>query len=312
MNGQYTISIIGFGNVGRQICAALMTDKERHYRINVMDVDDQVVGAVLDFEHAFELYPHHELYFNEDDLFAESDFVFHCAGASVPPGESRLSVCHKSIEITEHIFKDFKPRKQPKIIVIANPVEVIPAVTQQITQLPAEFVVGTGTFLDSIRMDRYLKANFNEVQQSKMILLGEHGSSVFVSWQLSQLNGKRVGEVLKLDKINSALEKVKLSAHEIKKTQEATIYGVSYCAIKLFEYFLSDNSVCVPVGISLPKDLKKKLDAPSIYLSLPARVSKKGAFYDNTYRADVEELKLLKNSTEQLTACFPDVYLNKI
>ena len=266
------ISIVGFGNIGKLICALLLPYRDHQFRINIVDVDESVEGALIDFKHGNELYPNHSIVYNDEVAFNASDYIFHCAGASVPKGKSRLYTCQQSIEITEAVFQGFNPVKVPFIIVVANPVDIISTITHKLTGLPVSHVIGTGTFLDSIRMNQIVKEQNNDLSSIDTVLLGEHGASVFLSHQLSTVNGKQFSEVFKEETISSYLARMKSAAAEIKRTQDATIYGVSYCAISIFESLLLDNAQNQPVCTAIPNYLNKELGGSSMFVSLYSRI----------------------------------------
>lgn len=62
------------------------------------------------------------------------------------------------------------------VLLVANPVDVLTAVFQRISGLPAERVIGTGTFLDSMRLRRQLSL-LTGVAASAIhaYVVGEHG-----------------------------------------------------------------------------------------------------------------------------------------
>ncbi|MDG1332628.1 MAG: hypothetical protein P8P74_09880 [Crocinitomicaceae bacterium] len=303
------ISIVGFGNIGKLICALLLPFKDSEFVINIIDVDDTVNGAIIDMKHGKELFPNHAVVHNDQSLLNNSDFIFHCAGASVPKGKSRLYTCQQSIEITEAVFSDFKPTKEPFVIVVANPVEIISLVTHKLTGLPASHVIGTGTFLDSIRMNQIVKEENPNVADVNAVLLGEHGSAAFFSRQLSKVNGSSFDENFDFPTLTEYMKQVKRSAEEIKTTQDATIYGVSYCAIRIFEMLLSEKGGICPVSALIPGYLKPELDNESIYLSLNSRINKNGAQPLESYQPNETELALLKESCNVILPCVPEKYL---
>ncbi len=304
----YVISIIGFGNIGKYISGLLLSNKDHRFQINIIDVDWKVYGGILDFEHAGEIFPQHHISYNSQELFQKSDFIFHCAGASVPPGKSRLSTCQASIEITEAVFHKFSPVKDPKIIVVANPVEIIAYLTHKITGLSASHVVGTGTYLDSIRMNYMLRKTNVDISQANAILLGEHGTTTFLSEQLSTVNGQDLAFFFSKDTIEELMNAVKAAAAEIKKTQKATIYGVSFCAVKIFESLLGEQPSNYPVSTYIPDHLSKILGNSKMYLSLYAQIDKVGALPIASYLPNQVELKALKKSIALIKPCIPKKY----
>jgi L-lactate dehydrogenase len=302
------ISIVGFGNIGKLVCALLLPYKHHRFAINIIDIDDDVRGAVTDMRHGKELFPNHSIHYNDQAMLSDSDFIFHCAGASVPKGKSRLYTCQQSIEITEAIFSDFKPNKEPFIIVVANPVEIISAVTQQLIGLPTSHVIGTGTFLDSIRMDQIISSNNPELKDISAILLGEHGATAFLSEELSAIEGAPITDRFDESALNEYMELVKRSAEEIKSTQDATIYGVSYCALHIMDLLMSDEGGLLPVSTAVPEYLKPELGEANIYLSLMCKIDKNGAVPIESYQPQEKEFELLRNSYNLIVPCFPEKY----
>lgn len=291
------ITIIGFGNIGKQIASLLLN--HNNITINIIDPDNNIKGAILDMNQANQLYNNQTLVYNDFELFNQSDFIFHCAGASVPKGESRLTTSKLSIEITKAIFKDYQPKKNPFIIVVANPVEIIATITHKITGLPKQNIIGTGTFLDSLRMNFVVKSKLNKNNVDvNSILLGEHGDSVYLSEQLSQINNRPLNHYFSNDELLKMLREVKRSAFEIKKTQSATIYGVSHCAVKIFYSLLSPTQHKIPVSTSIPNSLKQFAKDKSTYVSLLANINNIGAFFVEDYLPNEKEAIFLQKSVD--------------
>ncbi len=306
---EMTVSIIGFGNIGKFISGLLFANKEHKIQLNVIDTDWQVYGAVLDMEQGIELFPNQRIAYNSETLLNQSDFIFHCAGASVPKGKSRLVTCQKSIEITQAIFKNYRPKTEAFIIVVANPVEIITFITQRVTSLPQSHVIGTGTFLDSIRMNHAIRTTNPAVKAPNAILLGEHGTTVFLSEQLSTIDELPISHFYEKDSIEELMNKVKASAEEIKKTQEATIYGVSYCAIQIFEALLNEKVMHAPVSTFVPESINAELQKTPISLSLYSQLNKSGAQAFDEYVPNEHELEALNKSVNLITPFIPKQYL---
>lgn len=304
-----TISILGFGNIGKCLCSLLLPYKEHVFNINIIDTDDKVKGAILDFEHGSQFHSNHTITYNNTILFNNSDFIFHCAGASVPKGESRFKITQKSIEITESIFKNFNPSKTPFIIIVANPVEVISTVTYKLTGLPKNHIIGTGTLLDSIRMDHLINKTISPQPKTRSIILGEHGKTAFLSNQLSIINGISFNKYFDKKKIKEYMNLVKNAANKIKNTQEATIYGVSYCAIHIFELLTSQKTQNIPASILIPENLKKNIGNHDVFISMYCSINKFGIKPSQAYKPNTKELTYLKTSIETIIPFIPKKYL---
>ncbi len=304
------ISIIGLGNVGKQVCSNLLAIKDHRLIINILDISDTIEGAVLDLQHACELNVAHKILLNNEALVSKSDFVFHCAGASIPINSSRLDVVKGSVLITEEIFRSHQFNKDCKIIVVSNPVEIITHITQKLTAIPSQNVVGTGTYLDAVRMNFYVKDKFPQVSKADFVLLGEHGASVYISEQLSSVNEGKVTSSLNNSQVREALILTKGAAKTIKETQGATIYGVSLCAVELFRAFLKKEPTCIPISMQVPKWMSEQLKIEQIYLSLPAKINHEGAFVNQDYQLDDDEISGLKKSYNSILQHVPKAYLD--
>lgn len=304
-----TISIIGFGNVGKAICALLLPMNDHEFTINILDTNEDVNGAILDFQHGNQLFHKHRITFNDIELFNESQFIFHCAGASVPKGQSRLFTCNESISITEAVLKNYTPKGNPFFIIVSNPVEIIATITQKLTGLPASSIIGTGTLLDAMRMNYSISNRLTDLNSIETVLIGEHGNTAFFSKQLSKIEGKPANHYLNDDQIESLMKEVLQSASTIKATQKATIYGVSFCAIRIFESLLSDKDCYYPVSTAIPEWLVKHLQTDAVYLSLYSKINSSGAVADFNYQPNNEEMTLLKKSVDSLLPCIPKQYL---
>ena len=304
----YKVTILGFGKIGKQIASQLLRMHSPAIDLNLMDPDISVKGAVMDLQDGIELHPQHRLDWNNQEWFENADVIFHCAGANIPPGKSRLFTAEASIQITELIFKGQRFQKQAFIIIVANPVELIAHITQSITQLPHSHIIGTGTLLDSLRMQRFVHAAFPELEKVQPILVGEHGEGVFLSREQSTINGKAFHTSINEEQMQAMMQKVKNAADEIKKTQGATIYGVSFCALKIYEALLNENKQLLPLCTSINKDLKQRLGGDQSYLSLPAILDQKGAQSLVNYPSTSDELLLLKKAQQLLDNCLPAHY----
>jgi L-lactate dehydrogenase len=307
---QKTITIIGFGNIGRFICAQLLPYKQSALKINLIDPDEDVEGAILDFRHGLEFFPEHEIHFNDQQLFNDSDLIFHCAGASVPKGQSRMTICADSIAISESVYRDYQAKDSAFIIVVANPVEIIASVSQKLTGLKPNQIIGVGTYLDSIRMNYLIKADNSNFKAVNAVVIGEHGSTAFLANSLSSINGQKFEELFNEGQLQKLVTKMKSAAEEIKATQSATIYGVGYCAMKLFYALMGEKELKVAASVPLPNYLKDDLGEADIYLSLYSKINENGIqAIESDYSKD--ELERLKMSYDLVVSCIPENYLTR-
>lgn len=281
------VTIIGFGNVGSAL-TSLMLNNKHAIRINILDPNDQCSGAFLDLQHGMSLFPTKELHVNDMELFTQSDFVFFTAGTPNVNGGSRLDMAQQNSELARKIFEPISFSKAPFVFIITNPVDVVAHTVQRFSGLPAEKVISTGTFLDSIRLEYYLSSITNTKREAyKALVVGEHGTSQVPIYSLTTFNDKPIlnspeftAELLELAH-NSTIN----AAFEIRKTQAATKYAVSKCAEMLFEYALGEETDLIPLSLLTNDYYRKLLNLDrNIYISLPVRI-KNGSF---EIRDDIE------------------------
>lgn len=261
------VSIIGLGRVGRAV-AFLLSALPEPLLINLVDPWLNP-GTLLDLAHA---HTRNRLVENSRELLAESHVVFHCAGPEVPPGESRLAVRDRSYELTDSIFSGLAfPHPGPLLIVLSNPVDLITLRALEVTDLPPERVLGTGSLLDTRRFnlitEQYLRLERGSVEA---LLLGEHGESCAVWTEGSLINGTPLKDTLNPAELKGLLQDTLRQAARIKEDQGATYYGVARCAVDLMNgYFDQEKTVSV-ASILCPPEFAEilQLEKP-LCLSLP-------------------------------------------
>ena len=299
------ITILGFGNIGREVCFSLLNFDD-NFTINIIDPSDEIDGSLKDMIQAMEFDSNHSIVFNNSDLFNASNYVFHCAGANVPIDASRLSIVKESVEITEKAFGNYRPNPDAKIIVVSNPVEIISFITKKITGLPSKNIIGTGTSLDSVRMNCLSKKKYPHLKNPNFILLGEHGHHIILDRARSSLDSNKAHHILSEDKLEELLSDVKNCAKEIKKTQEFTLYGPVMSALKVFRCLFKNETGLFPVSTEIPQFSQERYGFKPIFLSLYAEINSAGA----QVRMENFDFNKLKPSYEALLEAIPDKYLS--
>ncbi len=292
------VSIVGFGNIGRALTHLLLNNVDYHFDINVMDPSEEIEGSLIDLGHAVFLQNKCTLVLNDVEHFNHSEFIFHCAGVGVPMGASRLEIADQNISLTKNIFSNFESKVDTKIIVISNPVDVISYYTYLSSGLSAEKVIGTGTLLDSVRMNYYVSQMLKRPMNIDAVLLGEHGQSIALVDSLSSIDGHPFETFLTKEEIGRCLSNVKTAAHKIKMTQGSSIYGAVDCAFFIMNSILSDAQIVKPLSVLLPAEICELFNTKPIYMSVLSRITKEGAFPLNGMTYLPEELEDITNSAK--------------
>lgn len=291
-----TISILGLGQIGRSLLFSLIGDSTSSYLINVIDVSEGLSGTLLDFKQALQTVPYHQISFNSRENFRNSDFIFHCAGVGVKPKASRLSIAQENVRITQEIFQKYTPDDKAKIIVITNPVDVISYYTWKYSHLPPKQVIGTGTFLDTIRLKYYISEMAGEGKNIDVLTLGEHGDSLVWIKSHSKIDGNAIADYFTQNQLIELEQNVIDTASRIKKTQGATIYAVTNCAIQLMKAMVSPDDQVYAVSCMIDDYYKNILKISPLYMGLPVRIDQDGISELLPLRLNNDELIRLQQS----------------
>lgn len=148
------VAIVGAGDVGAAIAFACITNHVAG-EILLLDIKPSFLAAqVLDLNDA----AYRGTPSVRAGTYAEAsqcDIVIISAGAKQRPGESRLELIGRNIEILRSVIGEMRPfRSDAILLLVANPVDVLTCFAQEVAGLPKEQVIGSGTFLDSIRLKK--------------------------------------------------------------------------------------------------------------------------------------------------------------
>ena len=299
------VSVIGFGGVGSTLTLLLLNNCIE-MTINIVEPNPEKAGAILDMEHSISLYPTKELHLNNASLFESADFVFYSAGSPNMHGESRFSKASQNIELSRSVFEGVKFLKTPYIIVITNPVDIIPYYVQQYTGLPINNVIGVGTFLECVRLSHCLsELSGYSHKDINAFVVGEHGETQVPAYSITTVKGTLISSLpqFNVGVLKNAAEKTKNAAFEIRKTEPGTKYAVTKCAESIMTYLLSEEVITVPLSVCTNTFYNKLLGLEkSIYLSVPVDISRKGIHINESIVLNDEEITELSISAKAVAA----------
>jgi L-lactate dehydrogenase len=158
------VSVIGAGNVGMAIAQTILTQNLADEIALVDALPDKLRGEALDLQHAAAFLPRVRIVSGTDHaVTAGSDLVVVTAGARQNPGEARLSLLRRNVELFRKIVPPVAEHSPDALLlVVSNPVDVLTYVAWKLSGFPASRVIGSGTNLDSSRF-RFLVAEHLDV-----------------------------------------------------------------------------------------------------------------------------------------------------
>ena len=110
--------------------------------------------------------------------------VIIAAGVSQKPGEDRLALLERNVEVFRKVIDGIMAVAGDTILVIAsNPVDIMTYAAQKLSGLPPTRVIGSGTILDTARFRNLLGRHLGIAARSVHAdILGEHGDSEVAIW----------------------------------------------------------------------------------------------------------------------------------
>lgn len=271
------IGIIGMGSVGSAIAHGLIAQGVADDYVFINRGEAKAVANQLDFEDAMaNLETHANITINDWSALADADVVISTLGNMAmqqnnPTGDRFAELKFTSSMVTS-VGTDLKNSGFTGVlIVISNPVDVIATLFKDVTGLPASHVVGTGTLLDTARMQRIVGAKLNiDPRSVSGYNLGEHGNTQFVAWSTVRALGQPMEKLaavrdLDLAEINDQARK---GGFDIVNGKGFTSYGVATSAIRIAKAVMSDAREELVLS-----NLRPEYEA---YLSYPAIIGREG------------------------------------
>ena len=246
------VMIVGTGNVGASIAFALLNQRTAVNEIILTDIiAKDAEGEAMDLRDALAVAPSYIKVSNGTYADArDCDVVVITAGAAQKPGETRMELLKKNVNILKGMVDQIMASGFDGIfLVVTNPMDVMTYYTMKFSGLPAERVIGSGTVLDSARLKQrianYLSINAKSVHAYQ---IGEHGDSEVTLWSLADAGGQKVEDMLPPDVRDGISEFVRDEAYGIIEKKGATYYGIATCVVSILNCILNDEMRILPVS----------------------------------------------------------------
>jgi L-lactate dehydrogenase len=246
------VMIVGTGNVGASIAFAALNQRTAINEIILTDIiAKDAEGEAMDLRDALAVVPSYVKISNGTYKDAKDcDIVVITAGAAQKPGETRMELLKKNVNILKGMIEQIMDSGFDGIfLVVTNPMDVLTYFTYKFSGLPAERIIGSGTVLDSARL-RQRTANYLNINPKSVhaYQVGEHGDTELTLWSLADAGGQKVTEFLSEDVRNGISDFVKNEAYEIIDKKGATYYGIATCVIQIIDCIFNDELRILPVS----------------------------------------------------------------
>ena len=239
------ITIIGAGSVGSTI-AYTLSNTDIASELVLIDINkDKVDGEVMDIIQGTCFRDPISITAGEYKDAADSNIVIITSGVARKPGQTRIELTKTNVNILREITPEIvKYAPNAIYVIVSNPVDIMTYVFTQISGLPENQIIGSGTILDTARLRCGLSEQFNVAQKNiHAYVYGEHGDTSFIPWSISdvatapmddyaEMMQKMGKDVAAIDK-EGMLEYVQKSGGKIISNKGATFYAVSASVVKL-------------------------------------------------------------------------------
>ena len=299
------VAVIGCGFVGASIAFALM-QRGLFSEMVLLDVDQaKAEGEAMDLSDGLPYAASMDIYAGTYDDVTDCALIVLTAGVNQKPGETRLDLISRNIQILQSIVPQIRARKFDGILLVdTNPVDVLTYAAWRLSGLPAQRVIGSGTVLDTARLKQLLGQHLQvDSRNVHAFIIGEHGDSELAVWSGSNVSGLNLDDFCRLRgmqndpaAMQALYETVRNSAYEIIRRKGATYYGIAMAVSRIAECIVKDEHAVLPVSVVLHGEYGLE----ELSLSIPAILGSNGVEQVLEIPLNSSERMALTNSAGQL------------
>ena len=302
------ISVIGAGSVGATIANDLMIQGVAS-EIVLVDVNKKkAVGEALDIYQGAPFCSPAIVRSGEYEDTANSDIVVITCGVARKPGMTRLDLAQTNVSILKSVAENVTKYAPNSIyVIVSNPVDVLTYVFHKISGIPENQIIGSGTILDTSRLQSELARRFRiSPKNVHAHVYGEHGDSQFVPWSLAHIANNHVDsykdyspdkDSINWDRNYAEIEEfVKKSGAQIIENKGATFYAVAMSVCHICKCIFSGAGTALSVSTMMHGEY----GVSDVCLSTLTLVDRNGVRGKILNPLTEEEMAKLQNSADKL------------
>ncbi|WP_397546806.1 L-lactate dehydrogenase [Rhodothermus marinus] len=304
MRQRRVVGLVGTGHVGVAAAYALFI-KGLASELILIDKDARrAEGEAMDLMHGQSLVGSMTVRAGTYADLQEAQIVIISAGVAQRPGESRLALLNRNAEVFREIIGELDRHAPSAILIVAtNPVDILTYVAQELSQRPAEHIIGTGTLLDTARFRALLGQYYGVDPRSvHAYILGEHGDSEVAIWSQVAIGGQRIldrtvlGRSFDRERMQQIFEEARRAAYAIIERKGYTNTAIGVVIARLVEAILDDEKSVLPVSVRLNGEYGIR----DVCLSIPCVIGLQGIEGRVLPELAPDELEGLRRSAEIL------------
>lgn len=275
------VAVVGLGFVGSASAFALMQSGLFSEMVLVNRDMSKAEGEALDISHGLPFAKPMKIYAGTYDDIVDAAVIVITSGAGQKPGETRLDLVRKNVEVYRSIIPEIAKRNcEGILLIVSNPVDILTSAAVKLSGFPENRVFGSGTVLDTARLKYLLGEHLNVDSRSvHAFIIGEHGDSEIAAWSSANVSGVPLHNFCEMrghfeheKAMYEIAEGVKNSAYEIIEKKKATYYGIAMSVKRICEAIVRDEKSILPIS-SIQHG---QYGIEGVALSMPAVVGKNG------------------------------------
>lgn len=308
------VCVVGAGQVGATFAYALLM---RGLATEIVLIDKNTAlaeGQAADLSHGLPYVKPANVTAGEFSDCANAEIIVITAGAAQKPGESRLDLTQKNVDIFKQIIPQItRYNTTATIIVVSNPVDVLTYAALKFSNFPKERIIGTGTTLDSARFRYLLSQNCRiDPRNVHAYIIGEHGDSEVPVWSAAHFGGVNILDYCQTCPTNCSSQnrdeiftEVRDAAYHLIEKKGATNHAIGLASLTVLESIVRNQNTILSVSTYLNGYLGIK----DVCLSVPTILNRTGVVSYIELPLEKAELAGLKNSADVIQSTLKQVGL---
>ena len=311
------ISVIGAGSVGATVANDLMVQGIAS-EIVLVDVNkNKAFGEAMDIYQGAPYNSPAIVRSGDYPEVAGSDIVVITCGIARKPGMTRLDLAQTNVNIIKDVAKNTVQYAPNAIyVIVSNPVDVLTYVFHKVSGLPENQIIGSGTILDTSRLQSELAKRFRiSPKNVHAHVYGEHGDSSFVPWSLATIANNHLDDYKDSspdkDRINwnrnyeEIEEFVKKSGGIVIENKGATFYAVAMSVCHICKCIFNGAGTALTVSTMMHGEY----GVDDVCLSTLALVDRTGVRGKILNKLTDEEVQKLHASADKLKSVIAQITL---
>lgn len=295
------VTVVGAGNVGATV-ANVLAHQDIVKEIVLLDLYGDIArGKALDTWQQAPI-DHFSTRLTGTEDYKDttgSDIVVITAGIPRKPGMSRDDLISTNAKIVTSVTKSIlEHSKNPIIIIVSNPLDVMTYAAFKASGLDSSRVFGMAGILDTARYRAFL-ATALEVSPKDIqaVLMGGHGDTMVPLPRYTTVAGIPVTELIDSDKLDAIVERTKSGGGELVKLMGTSAwYAPGAAAAQMVAAIVRDENRIFPCCALLTG----QYGLSDIFLGVPVKLGKNGIEQLIELKLNKDEMALLHESASSV------------